>query len=151
MTATLLTGIGEVVTCAAERGDVDARHDTAVVVEGESIAWIGPEADAPQADERIDLAGRTLIPGFVDTHAHLVFDGDRSAEFAARMAGQRYDGGGISVTVEATRAARSILSASSPRPIGKPFWAASSTPRGCAAVRWTPPAHWMKTPNLPIA
>lgn len=105
MTATLLTGIGEVVTCAAERGDVDARHDTAVVVEGESIAWIGPEADAPQADERIDLAGRTLIPGFVDTHAHLVFDGDRSAEFAARMAGQRYDGGGISVTVEATRAA----------------------------------------------
>ena len=51
------------------------------------------------------MAGRSVIPGFVDSHTHLVFAGERSAEFAARMAGQRYDGGGIGVTVAATRAA----------------------------------------------
>ena len=69
------------------------------------IAWIGPAAQAPAADREVDLAGRAVIPGFVDSHSHLVFAGDRSAEFAARMAGQPYDGGGIGVTVAATRAA----------------------------------------------
>src|SRR5699024_6213155 len=70
-----------------------------------TIVWVGPSSSAPAADEVVDVAGRCVIPGFVDSHAHLVFDGDRSAEFAARMAGERYDGGGIGVTVEATRAA----------------------------------------------
>ncbi len=63
------------------------------------------EGAAPAADERIDAAGRCVLPGFVDSHSHLVFAGDRADEFAARMAGQPYSAGGIRTTVEATRAA----------------------------------------------
>jgi imidazolonepropionase len=66
---------------------------------------VGPAAAAPPADRRVDLAGRCVLPGFVDSHAHLVFAGDRAAEFEARMTGARYDGGGIAATVAATRAA----------------------------------------------
>ena len=60
---------------------------------------------APPCDEHVDAGGRCVIPGFVDSHTHLVFAGDRSAEFAARMAGAPYEAGGINVTIEATRAA----------------------------------------------
>ena len=60
---------------------------------------------APTADQRIDAAGRCVLPGFVDSHSHLVFAGDRSDEFAARMAGRVYEAGGIRKTVAATRAA----------------------------------------------
>ena len=77
----------------------------AVVVNEERIAWIGPARSAPAADRQVDLDGRTLIPGFVDSHSHLVFAGDRGAEFVARMAGEPYDGGGIASTVDATRSA----------------------------------------------
>lgn len=56
-------------------------------------------------DEVIDCAGKTVIPGFVDSHTHLVFAGDRSAEFAARSRGEKYSAGGIRTTVAATRAA----------------------------------------------
>ena len=69
------------------------------------IAWVGAAADAPAADVRLDVGGRAVTPGFVDSHTHLVFGGDRAAEFAARMAGDAYDGGGIATTVAATRAA----------------------------------------------
>ena len=69
------------------------------------VAWVGPAADAPDADDRVDVGGRAVIPGFVDSHAHLVFAGDRAAEFEARMSGARYDGGGIGTTVAATRSA----------------------------------------------
>jgi imidazolonepropionase len=96
----LIDRIGELVT-----QDGPARRDAAVVVEGDRIAWIGPAADAPAADERIDADGAAVIPGFVDSHAHLMFAGDRAAEFAARMAGAKYTGGGIRTTVAATRAA----------------------------------------------
>ena len=64
-----------------------------------------PLGRAPSADERADLDGRAVLPGFVDSHAHLVFAGDRAGEFAARMAGARYAAGGIQTTVAATRAA----------------------------------------------
>jgi imidazolonepropionase len=67
------------------------------------VAWVGPATAAPPADARIDVAGRAVLPGFVDSHTHLVFAGDRSAEFEARMSGQPYDGGGIAATVAATR------------------------------------------------
>ena len=80
------------------------RHSAALVAEGGRVIWIGPSTEAPAADRRIDLGGRALLPGFVDSHTHLVFAGDRGDEFAARMAGQGYDGGGIGVTVAATRA-----------------------------------------------
>ncbi|NUR79390.1 MAG: imidazolonepropionase [Dermatophilaceae bacterium] len=113
----LLTGISELTTNDPAHGDGHARRadpgdallgivrDAALVVADGEIAWVGPASEAPDADERRDLGGRAVIPGFVDSHTHLVFAGDRSAEFAARMTGTPYDGGGIAVSVAATRAA----------------------------------------------
>ena len=75
------------------------------MIQDDRIAWVGPADAAPEADERVDVGGRAVLPGFVDSHAHLVFAGDRTAEFAARMSGQPYAAGGIRTTVAATRAA----------------------------------------------
>jgi len=111
MTSTIFTGIAELVTGDALLEGADhSEHlgrlsDAAVVVQDGLIAWVGPAAQAPAADESQDVGGRAVIPGFVDSHSHLVFAGDRSAEFAARMTGVRYDGGGIATSVSATRAA----------------------------------------------
>jgi imidazolonepropionase len=119
----LITRIGELVTNtpdgSAPAGSVPANtaqaggaagsfaaiSDAALVIEDDRIAWTGPAAQAPAADEVIDAAGRAVLPGFADSHAHLVFAGERSAEFAARMAGREYTAGGIRTTVTATRAA----------------------------------------------
>ncbi len=104
----LYDNIGELVTNDSAQGDgseLGVHHGAAMVVDGDRVAWIGPTADAPAADRRVDCENRSVIPGFVDSHAHLVFAGDRSAEFAARMSGTPYDGGGIATTVSATRAA----------------------------------------------
>jgi imidazolonepropionase len=104
----LVTGIGELTV-----NDPQAVHDAAaaappahaaLIVADGRIAWTGPAAAAPAADEALDLGGRAVIPGFVDSHAHLVFAGDRAAEFDARMTGTRYSAGGIRTTVAATRA-----------------------------------------------
>jgi len=105
--STLVTGIAELVTNdgAVGNGTLGLVADAAIVVEDGVVAWVGPAHAAPDADTRIDVGGRAVIPGFVDSHAHLVFAGDRAAEFEARMSGQRYDGGGIASTVAATRAA----------------------------------------------
>ena len=108
MRSTLITGIGELVTCDEAVGDrsrLGIVHGAALLMEDARIAWIGPAAHAPAADEYVDAEGRSVIPGFVDSHTHLVFAGERSAEFAARMAGEPYTGGGIMTTVAATRAA----------------------------------------------
>jgi imidazolonepropionase len=108
VTATLITGIGELVTCDPAQGDGSALgilHDAALVTEDGRVAWLGPASSAPAADGRVDVGGRSVIPGFVDSHTHLVFAGERSAELAARMAGDPYTGGGIMTTVAATRAA----------------------------------------------
>jgi imidazolonepropionase len=102
MTSTSLAGISELVTNDLERGTI---ADAGVVVEDRMIAWVGERTRLPVADEHRELGGRAVLPGFVDSHAHLVFAGDRSAEFTARMAGTPYDGGGIASTVAATRAA----------------------------------------------
>jgi imidazolonepropionase len=104
VTSILITGIGELVTCDGTGEDqLGIRSGTALVAADDLIAWLGPAAQAPAADRRIDVGGRALIPGFVDSHSHLVFAGDRGQEFAARMAGRPYDGGGIGTTVAATR------------------------------------------------
>ncbi len=106
MSSLLLTGIGELVTNDPERdGPLGLLAAAAVVVEGERVAWVGPAAEAPAADTAVDAGGRAVLPGFVDSHSHLVFAGDRAAEFAARMAGEAYTAGGIRSTVAATRAA----------------------------------------------
>ncbi|MER5495156.1 imidazolonepropionase [Streptomyces sp. NPDC002490] len=108
MRTTLITGIGSLVTNDPGAGDgspLGTVRDAAVVIEGERIAWVGPAGRAPAADEAVDAGGRAVLPGFVDSHAHLVFAGDRTAEFSARMSGRPYAAGGIRTTVAATRAA----------------------------------------------
>jgi imidazolonepropionase len=106
MTSTAITNIGELVTNDEHADDLlGAIPDAALVIEGARVAWVGRAADAPPADEVVDAGGRAVIPGFVDSHSHLVFAGDRALEFAARMAGESYAAGGIRTTVAATRAA----------------------------------------------
>ena len=105
MTTTVFTGIAELTTHADADPDAGAVADAALVVADGRVAWTGPLSQAPDADERVDLGGRAVIPGFVDSHAHLVFAGDRAQEFAARMTGTPYSAGGIRTTVAATRAA----------------------------------------------
>ena len=128
MSSVLVTAIGELVTnsypqpvdnyssadpaagsghSAASGSDPDSGvlRDAAFVIEDDRIAWIGSADDAPACDTAVSADGRAVIPGFVDSHAHLAFAGDRAAEFAARMTGQPYTAGGIRRTVAATRAA----------------------------------------------
>lgn len=106
--STLITNIGELVT-HERTGEAAfqwaALSDAAIVIDDGLVAWTGPASLAPAADEAVDAAGRAVLPGFVDSHAHLVFAGERGAEFAARMAGLPYSAGGIRSTVAATRAA----------------------------------------------
>lgn len=106
MTSTLLTNIGALVTNDPHADDLLAlRTDAALVMADGLVQWVGDAAHAPAADSVVDAAGRAVVPGFVDSHSHLVFAGDRAAEFAARMAGRPYAAGGIRTTVVATRAA----------------------------------------------
>lgn len=102
MTSTLVTGIGLLVTHDAERPE---RADAALVIDDGRVAWVGDTGSGPDADEVIDVEGRCVIPGFVDSHSHLMFAGDRADEFEARMAGQAYEAGGIRRTVRLTRSA----------------------------------------------
>jgi imidazolonepropionase len=110
LTTTLLDHIGLLVTNDPDNPDGDGTplgvvRDAAIVFDDVDIAWIGASTAAPDADEYRDLLGRTVIPGFVDAHSHLVFAADRADEFAARMAGKPYTAGGIGATVGATREA----------------------------------------------
>jgi imidazolonepropionase len=103
----LIGNIGELVTNdpSTGEGSLGIVRDAAVVIDGERVVWVGEAGDAPEADDFYDVAGRAVLPGFVDSHAHLVFAGDRAKEFAARMSGTPYAAGGIRTTVAATRAA----------------------------------------------
>ncbi|MFD9410927.1 imidazolonepropionase [Streptomyces sp. NPDC059989] len=108
MTTTAIHNIGSLVTNDPALGDgspLGLVQNAAVVIEDDKIAWVGPADKAPPADGVFDAQGRALIPGFVDSHSHLVFAGDRTAEFNARMSGRSYSAGGIRTTVAATRAA----------------------------------------------
>ncbi|MFF5976579.1 imidazolonepropionase [Streptomyces sp. NPDC012769] len=106
--ATAIVNIASLVTNDPSLGDgtpLGLIQDAAVVIEGDRVVWVGETSKAPATDNRVDAAGRAVIPGFVDSHSHLVFAGDRTAEFNARMSGQAYAAGGIRTTVAATRAA----------------------------------------------
>lgn len=107
MPTTVLSDIGTLVTNDPALGDgpLGIRREAALVIDGGRVVWVGDSADAPAADTGFDLAGRAVLPGFVESHSHLVFAGDRAEEFAARMAGRPYAAGGIRTTIEATRAA----------------------------------------------
>jgi imidazolonepropionase len=105
MTALVIDRIGMLVTNDPELGEgpLGIVRDAALVIEEELVKSV--DKAGATGDERIDADGRCVIPGFVDSHTHLVFAGDRAEEFAARMAGQPYAAGGIRLTTEATRAA----------------------------------------------
>ncbi len=114
MTTTCFDRVGELITNVPELGDGSAlglRRDAAIVVDhgdgttAAEVVWVGDAGSAPDADERVDVDGRCVLPAFVDSHSHIVFGGDRAEEFAARMAGQPYAAGGIHTTVAATREA----------------------------------------------
>ncbi|MBD8609316.1 imidazolonepropionase [Frigoribacterium sp. CFBP 13729] len=114
MTVTALTGVSQLVTNDPTHEHAEASDsplgvvlDAAVLLDGGRVLWTGPAASMPSsvADALVDLGGRAVVPGFVDSHAHLAFAGDRSDEFAARMAGEPYSAGGIRSTVAHTRSA----------------------------------------------
>lgn len=108
MSSTVISNIATLVTNDPSLGDTSPLglvRDAAVVIEGDRVVWTGESSKAPATDNRVDAAGRTLLPGFVDSHSHLVFAGDRTEEFNARMSGRPYSAGGIRTTVAATRAA----------------------------------------------
>jgi imidazolonepropionase len=104
----LVEGIGELVTNDPSHGPpLGIIYDGAVAIDGDRVVWTGSRAAAPEGipGPSLDLEGRAALPGFVDAHTHLVFAGDRTEEFDARMRGEPYEAGGIRATVDATRAA----------------------------------------------
>ena len=113
MSSVAIANIGSLVTndeTLGELGDGTAasrlgeRTNAGLIIEQGRVVWVGDSADLPSADSRVDVGGQAVIPGFVDSHAHLMFAGDRAAEFSARMEGKPYSAGGIKTTVAATRA-----------------------------------------------
>ncbi|MER6719297.1 imidazolonepropionase [Streptomyces halstedii] len=108
MTTTAVTHIAALVTNDPSLGDgtpLGLIQDAAVVIDGDRVVWTGETSKTPATDNAVDAGGRAMVPGFVDSHSHLVFSGDRTQEFHARMSGRPYSAGGIRTTVAATRAA----------------------------------------------
>ncbi len=107
MSSLAITGIGALATCDASLGSgpLGIVEDATLVVDAGRVAYAGSAAGAPGGtDGSVDVGGRCVMPGLVDSHTHLVFAGERSDEFARRMAGRPYEPGGILRTVAATRA-----------------------------------------------
>ncbi|NBO97801.1 MAG: imidazolonepropionase [Actinobacteria bacterium] len=103
-----LTGISSLVTndSSLERGKLGIIENAALVVgDDQRVQFVGEATNLPREFNSIaiDINGRAVIPGFVDSHTHLVFGGDRAEEFEARMSGKPYSAGGIRTTVAATR------------------------------------------------
>lgn len=103
MSSLLVTNIGSLITNGIKVGDLNEISDAAFAVENAKVVWVGKSTAAPVCDEVLDAEGACVIPGFVDSHSHLVFAGSREAEFAARMTGESYSAGGIKTTVAETR------------------------------------------------
>lgn len=103
MSSLIISNIGQLITNSdPELGII---NDAALIIEAGKITWVGTNSAAPAADKEIDAAGGVVTPGFVDSHTHAVFAGDRSKDYVARMAGTKYETGGIKTTVAATRSA----------------------------------------------
>lgn len=103
---TVIDGVGELYTNEPALGDgpCGVLRDAWLTIDDGRVAEVGA-GRAPAADLSISVDGRCVMPGFVDSHSHIVFAGDRTNEFAARMAGTPYSAGGIATTVDATRTA----------------------------------------------
>ncbi len=124
----VIDNIAELITNVPDLGEgpLGIIKNASVVVDGGKVVAIGPAGAL--ADQRLDAGGRCVLPGFVDSHTHLVFAGERAEEFTRRMAGEPYDGGGIRVTTEATRAAdRPALRASLDRRLTEAHRAGTTT------------------------
>ena len=96
----LISNIGQLITNSDE--ELGIITDAAIVIDGQQVLWVGSNKEAPAADSTIDANGGVVTPGFVDSHTHAVFAGDRSKDYVARMSGQKYATGGIKTTVAAT-------------------------------------------------
>jgi imidazolonepropionase len=109
VSSTAFTNIATLVTNEPSIGEgtLGILHDATVVIEDELIAFVGNGSQSG-VDHVIDCSGQTLLPGFVDSHTHLIFAGDRAQEFSARSRGEKYTAGGITTTVEATRKASNL-------------------------------------------
>ena len=109
MSHTLIDNIGLLVTNdpSFDGSPLGLIENAAIVIESGSITWVGRSGEFSRGDvdNSVDALGRCIIPGFVDSHTHMIFAGDRGAEFRARMQGESYSAGGIKQTVELTRAA----------------------------------------------
>lgn len=110
MTTTLIDNIGLLVTNdpSNDVGDgspLGVVRDAAMVVDASRVLWVGRRSSAPECDARADVDRQTVVPGFVDSHSHLIFAADRADEFVSRMAGTPYTAGGIAATLIATREA----------------------------------------------
>ena len=104
MSSVAFANIGSLVTNdeSLGAGKIGERSNAGLVIEHGRVVWVGDSTEIPHADSRVDVGGRAVIPGFVDSHAHLMFAGDRAAEFSARMEGKPCSAGGIKATVAAT-------------------------------------------------
>ncbi len=107
MSQSLIKNIGLLVTNDSSLGKTELGliENAALLIENGKVTWVGANESAPTAEKTIDAAGKAVIPGFVDSHNHLIFAKDRAAEFSARMKGESYTAGGIATTVAATRSA----------------------------------------------
>ena len=128
-----LTGIGHLVTNdeTVGQGKLGVLHDAALVADDAgNVSWVGKQYElASHFDGKpTDVGGRAVIPGFVDSHTHLVFAGDRALEFESRMQGKPYAAGGIKTTMAATRAASDdVLAANVARLAGEALASGTTT------------------------
>ncbi|MEN9679027.1 MAG: hypothetical protein RLZ57_156 [Actinomycetota bacterium] len=106
MSSRLIKNIGQLITNSDE--NLGIINNAALVVDGGKVVWIGENSKAPSSDTAIDANQGVVAPGFVDSHTHAVFAGDRHKDYVARMSGEKYASGGIKTTVAATRAASKV-------------------------------------------
>ena len=106
MSALLIGNIGQIITNSDK--ELGILEKAALVVENQKVVWVGSNESAPATDNYIDAENGVVTPGFVDSHTHAIFAGDRSRDYVARMSGNKYATGGIKTTVAATRDASDV-------------------------------------------